>query len=86
MRIIWSFVIVLGLFTANPLLAQEAGDSDVGDVEELDEGDDDFLQDEDSPSLIDQVKAEARQNVTQPAPPLNKFPAVDRSSVTTCWT
>ncbi len=80
MRIIWSAILALGLLAAVPVVAQEVnGDPDLDVVEEVDddEEDDEILQDEDSPSLIDQVKAEARQNLSRPAPPLNKYPAID---------
>lgn len=75
MRIIWSTILALGLFTAMPVLAQE--ESDDIDVEEMEEGEEEILQDEDAPSLIDQVKAEARQSMTRPAPPLKKYPFID---------
>lgn len=74
MRIIWSAIFILGLLTACPAMAQEENSAD---FEEVEGGEDVILQDEDSPSLIDQVKAEARQNLSRPAPPLRKYPAVD---------
>ncbi len=73
MRIFGTFLIALGLVIAAPVLAQELAD-DVA-VEEVDDGDGDG--DEELPSLIDQVKAQADQKSTTVAPPLRKFPAVD---------
>jgi uncharacterized protein (TIGR04551 family) len=79
MRYLWSWTLLLAMLLATPAFAQEVPD----DVDVEDAGDDnggegdELLESDDVPSLIDQVKQEARGQAATPTPPLKKYPHVD---------